>query len=130
MSESTAMTHLRIQKRSQAVNAAYQAARQERQKLALWEEDQDFSVLGELELLTSHIQGYAGRIANGQVFESPQLEVARLQKFQAFIVPCVSEWYLTEGEQYPQLCAYLETLDHLRLLLIEQLERTDDRVVA
>jgi hypothetical protein len=121
---------LRIQKRSQAVNAAYQAARQERQQLALWEEDQDFSILGELELLTSHIQGYAGRIANGQIFESPYLEVARLQKLQAFTVPCVSEWYLTEEDQYPQICAYLETLDHLRLLLIEQLEQTDDRVVA
>jgi hypothetical protein len=130
MSDPIAMTMRRIQKRSQAVNVAYQSAYSERHRLALWEEDQDLSILGELEILTSQIQGYAGRIVSGKGFEAPLIEVAKLQKLAAFAVPCISIWYLTEGEQYPLICAYLETLDHLRLLLIEQLEREGDRVVA
>jgi hypothetical protein len=64
--------------------------------------------------------------AMGQVFDAPQLDVVKLQKLQAFAVPCLREWYFAEGEQYPQICTYLETLDHLRLLLIEQLENIGD----
>lgn len=118
-----------LQRLIKQVNLTYQATRGERRQLAQWEGDREFSVLGEIELLTSQLQGYAGQVLTGQC-PKPADVLATLRKVKPFEIAPVAAWYLTDGEQYPQTCAYLETLDYLRLLLVEYLSQTTVQVAA
>jgi hypothetical protein len=92
----------------------------ERHQLAIWEEDQEFSLLGEVELLTIDLQGYAGQILMG-VCQEPDQVLAVLKKAQPFETASISDWYITLSEGYPQMSRYIEMLDYLRLLLMEYL---------
>lgn len=60
---------LHIRRLVKQLNSEYQAMRSERHRLAQWEEEQDFSILGEIEVFAAKIQGYAGQIM-AQTFES------------------------------------------------------------
>jgi hypothetical protein len=109
-----------IQRLTQEINRSYQSMGDERRRLAQWEETQEFSPLGEIELLTSTIQGHAGRLLADRIDPSTEI-FAQLHGANPFEIKPISDWYITNGEQYPQICHYLELLDYLRLLLVEQL---------
>ena len=118
-----------IQRLTQAINLAYQAMRDERHRLAQWEATQTFSILGELELLTTTLQGYAGHLIADHW--SPSTETLRhLQQTKPFAIAPISDWYLTDADQYPQVIRYIELLDYLRLLLVEYSEQAASQIAA
>ena len=51
-----------IQVLSEQLNQIYQAMKVERQTIARWEEEQEFSILGVMELFSSDIQGYVEQL--------------------------------------------------------------------
>jgi hypothetical protein len=122
-----AMAH--IKRLSQEINAAYQAMRDERHQLATWEETQEASILGEIELLTTHLQGYAGRFLASRDEESTE-SLAKIYAVKPFEITQISDWYMAYGEQYPQICRYIELLDYLRLLLVEYWKQRPHQVAA
>lgn len=120
MENSNEVVIAHIKRLSQQINLAYQAMQDERHHLAVWEENQEFSLLGEVELLTADLQGYVGQVLT-EACQQPHQVLAVLQKAKPFETAPISDWYITLGEQYPQMCRYIEMLDYLRLLLVEYL---------
>ncbi len=118
-----------IERLTQAINLAYQAMRDERHQLAQWEATQEFSILGELELLTTTLQGYAGQLIAGHWKPSSET-LTHLQQTKPFAIAAISDWYLTDGDQYPQIIRYIELLDYLRLLLVEYSGQTASQIAA
>ena len=97
----------------------YQNTKLEREKIALWEETQEFSVLGTIEVLTDDIRGYSFQIINNNSIDKSQEMLNELNKLKIFEIPEVIEWYLTPEFDYPKMKHYAETLNYLRLLIIE-----------
>lgn len=97
----------------------YQQTRAERQKLELWEEPKDFTILGVIEMFTTDIRGYASQVMNHDVLENSQEIIEKLQKLQIFNISYVAEWYFTAEDNYPLIKRYIEKLNYLRLLIIE-----------
>lgn len=114
------LTH--IQHLAQQINHLHQTSRTERIQLADWEDDRPFSILGELELLASTIQGYIGQM-NADRLESPATASLDLQRRNPFAIPELAAWYFSNNNSYPQLCRYLELLDYLRLSLLNALQQ-------
>lgn len=96
----------------------YKNTREERRKLLHWEESKDFSILGEIEIFTDNIRGYASQITNNTL-ENPQEKLEILKQIQIFNIPNFWNWYFQYENEYPQLENYIEKLNYLRLLLIE-----------
>ena len=99
----------------------YQNTKLEREKIALWEETQEFSVLGTIEMLTDDIRGYSFQIINNNSIATSQEILNELNKLKIFEIPEFIEWYFTPEFDYPQMKHYAETLNYLRLLIIEYL---------
>lgn len=55
---------------SDQLDALYQSSQAERLAIAQWEAEQEFSILGVLELFSSEVQGYVEQLKLGQ-FTSP-----------------------------------------------------------
>ncbi len=120
MTSPDSLTHL--QHLAQQINHLHQASRAERIQLAEWEDDRPFSILGELELLASTIQGYIGQLSADRL-ESPTTASLELQRRNPFAIPELAAWYFSNENSYPQLCRYLELLDYLRLCLLSALQQ-------
>jgi hypothetical protein len=106
---------------SEQLDTLYKALKAERLAIAQWEEDQDFSILGVLELFSSEVQGYAEQIKLAQ-FTSPLAHsIDHLRQLNLFKIDYVADWYFQNLEQYPQTKQYIEELDHLRLSTLEYL---------
>jgi len=99
----------------------YQSTKLERERIALWEENQEFSVLGTIEVLTDDIRGYSFQIINNNSIAKSQEILNELNKLKIFEIPEFIEWYFTPEFDYPQMKHYAETLNYLRLLIIEYL---------
>ncbi|WP_325034671.1 hypothetical protein [Nostoc sp. 'Lobaria pulmonaria (5183) cyanobiont'] len=85
-------------------------------------EDEDFSLLEELELLTVNIRGYASQIQSiGQIVNQAQA-IEQLQAMQVLNVPQIASFYFGSNGNYEQIKSYIRTLDYLRLLLLEYLQ--------
>lgn len=97
----------------------YQNTQQERLKLSLWEENQEFSILGIIEMLTDIIRGYAFQVINNNSLEVTEAIINELEKLKVFEIPEFSQWYFSSEFNYPQSKKYIETLNYLRLLIIE-----------
>ena len=97
----------------------YQNIRLEREKIALWEENQEFSILGIIEVLTDDIRGYAFQIITNNSSANAQDILNELNKLKIFGIPEFTEWYFSSEFDYPQIKHYVETLNYLRLLIIE-----------
>ena len=83
--------------------------------------EEDFTILEEIELLTTDIRGYASQIkAQGYINEKAKT-VKNLQKMRVFNIPKISEFYFNNQLNFPQVKNYLQMLDYLRLLIIEYL---------
>ncbi|MEA5602726.1 MAG: hypothetical protein RMZ41_007155 [Nostoc sp. DedVER02] len=97
----------------------YQKTKKERHQIALWEESQDFTVLGVIEVFTSDIRGYAFQVVANDSLENNQEVVENLRKLKIFEIPYFAQWYFSTESDYPQIKRYIETLNYLRLLIIE-----------
>jgi hypothetical protein len=99
----------------------YQNTKLEREKIALWEETQEFSILGTIEVLTDDIRGYSFQVISNNSSTKAQDILNELNKLKIFEIPEFIEWYFTPEFDYPQMKRYAETLNYLRLLIIEYL---------
>ncbi|MFB2834975.1 hypothetical protein [Floridanema evergladense] len=97
----------------------YQHTKEERHKIALWEDSQEFSILGVIEIFTDDIRGYAAQAIANDTLENPQQIAENLQGLKIFDVPYFTNWYFSHESDYPQIKRYVETLNYLRLLIIE-----------
>jgi hypothetical protein len=113
---------IHMQLLSTQMNEQYRQMKDERKVLSRWEEEQEFSILGMLELFSGDIQGYVETIAlTPQTI--PETEVlTHLRKLNTFQVDDFTAWYFENWQTYPQIKQYIEQLDHLRLLLIEHFD--------
>ena len=116
----SAQAHIRLL--STQLDEQYQAMKAERSAIAHWEEDQEFSILGVLELFSSEIQGYAERVLlNSSKAALDISSLTHLRQLNVFNIDYFADWYFNHFSLYPQIQHYVEQLDHLRLLLIEHL---------
>ena len=101
----------------------YKGARAERQAIAktLSDDDSDFSLLEELELLTTDIRGIGSRFVASQI-DNHQDVIGQLERLQVLNVPSVKEFYFDPAMQAERLKLYISLLDYLRLLLIGYLQ--------
>lgn len=102
----------------------YQNTKQERKEItALFSaSEEDFTLLEEIELLTSDIRGYASQIHAQGSIENKQEAIEQLQTMRVFDIPAIAQFYFTTNTNYPHLKAYIRTLDYLRLLILEYLQ--------
>jgi hypothetical protein len=117
----THLTQTHIQHLAEQINRLHQSCRAERIQLADWEDDRPFSILGELEILASQLQGYSGQFTNERLDAAA---VADLQQRNPFASPAIADWYFAHGHDYPNLCRYLELLDYLRLSLLTAVQQS------
>ncbi len=112
-----------IQLLAQLTNT-YQNTRGERKEISIHfpPEEEDFSLLEELELLTVNIRGYASQIqSTGQIVNQAQA-IDQLQAMRVLNVPQIANFYFGSNGNYEQINSYIRTLDYLRLLLLEYLQ--------
>ncbi|WP_071191920.1 hypothetical protein [Trichormus sp. NMC-1] len=108
---------------SQLTNA-YQNTRSERKEIATKfpPENEEFSLLEEIELLTVNLRGYASQIAaTGQIVNKEQV-ISQLQAMRVFSINQIGEFYFNSNGKYEQMKDYIRMLDYLRLLLLEYLQ--------
>lgn len=101
----------------------YQNTKQERKEIASLSpaSEEEFTILEEIELLTSDIRGYASQIQTRGWIENEQEAIERLQTMRVFDVPVIAQFYFTNDGDYTQIKAYIRMLDYLRLLILEYL---------
>lgn len=119
-----AFTKERIRLLSMQLDEMYKQMKLERSNIAHWEEEQEFSILGIIELFSTDIQGYAEQ-ALLKTSDTILINnsVNHLQQLNVFNIDYFAQWYLHNLEMYPQTQKYVEQLDHLRLLLIDYLSK-------
>jgi len=106
----------------------YQATRIERQEIAIQfpPENEEFSLLEELELLTVNLRGYASQFqSTGRIVNKDHV-IEQLQAMRVLNVPQIASFYFGSNNSYEQIKSYIRTLDYLRLLLLEYLQFQSD----
>ncbi len=83
--------------------------------------EQTFSILEEMDLLTVDLRGYANQIVFNQQIPNPDQALTVLQSIHIFQNPSMAELYFIKNQQFPLFYQYLQKLDYLRLLLIDWL---------
>jgi hypothetical protein len=108
---------------SQLTNT-YQNTRSERKEIAthFFPENEEFSLLEEIELLTVNLRGYASQVtATGQILNKEQV-IFKLQGMRVFSMSPIGKFYFSNNGKYEQIKNYIRMLDYLRLLLLEYLQ--------
>jgi hypothetical protein len=101
----------------------YQAAKSERtQAAADPAPEAGFSILEELEMLTVSISGYAAQIQTTGKVKNTEKAIGDLRQFNVFENPVIGQFYQQADNDYPNLQAYIQLLDYLRLLSLEYLQ--------
>lgn len=119
-----ACTKERIRLLSMQLDEMYKQMKAERNKIAHWEEEQEFSILGVIELFSTDIQGYAEQaLLNTSDTPFGNNSVNHLRRLNVFNIDYFIQWYFHNLEMYPQTKKYVEQLDYLRLLLIDNLSK-------
>ncbi len=116
---SPAIAHMRLL--SNQLDRLYREMKPERKAIGQWEEDQEFSILGILEVFASDIQGYIEQLETPTLTTSPSATLTHLRQLNVFDIDYFTAWYFDHLDTYPIVKQYIEHLDHLRLLLIEHL---------
>ncbi|MEA5576262.1 hypothetical protein [Anabaena sp. UHCC 0451] len=102
----------------------YQNTRRERKEIATQfpPENEEFSLLEEIELLTVNLRGYASQIAaTGDIVNKEQV-ISQLQAMRVFSITQIGKFYFNSNGKYEQMKDYIRVLDYLRLLLLEYLQ--------
>jgi hypothetical protein len=102
----------------------YQQTQSERREVATVfpPSDENFSIIEELELLTTDLRGYANQLQFRDWIEDPAAAIDRLQSLRLFSIPHIAEFYFENSQDYPKLKEYMRQLDYIRLLLLEYLQ--------
>ena len=115
-----AKTH--IQLLLEQLEQDFKAAKDERRQLAIWEDTQDTSVLGVIELYTTDIRGCTAQVLEQTFLDEPQRMISHLKELQLFEVSYLADWYFTT-QKFPKIKQYIDDLDYLRLLTVEYLNK-------
>jgi uncharacterized membrane protein len=101
----------------------YQKTKLERQQIAVnySSSKEEFTLLEEIELLTTDIRGYGSQIKNRGYLENHLQAIERLQQIRIFEIANIAEFYFNTSNQYENVKSYLRMLDYLRLLILEYL---------
>lgn len=101
----------------------YQKTKSERKAIAHLStpSEDEFTVLEEIELLTTDIRGYASQIKARGYIENPEQAIEQLQHKRVFDIPQIAQFYLTNSHNCEKLKSYLRMLDYLRLIILEHL---------
>jgi hypothetical protein len=101
----------------------YQNTKSERQAIAYQfpVSETEFTLLEEIELLTTDIRGYGSQIKARGYIENPQQAIEQLKQKRVFDIPGISQLYLHNSHEYENIKSYLRILDYLRLLILEYL---------
>ena len=99
----------------------YQNCRQEREKMTLefLPSEEEFSLLEEIELLTTDIRGYASQIKVQGNINNKLTATEQLQKMRIFNTLTTAQFYFNNQLNFPLIKSYLRMLDYLRLLILE-----------
>lgn len=81
----------------------------------------EFSILEEIDLLTTDLRGYASQITINQQIKNPDQSLKNLRNLRILANSTLAELYFTKNEQFPLIYQYLQKLDYLKLLLIDWL---------
>ena len=104
------------------LNQLYRQTKSERNQLALIaKNDQEFTVLEEIELLTVELRGYASQIQARGGVENLEEAINRLQMMHIFEIPVIANLYF-DNEEYDLIKSYIRMLDYLRLLILDYLQ--------
>lgn len=116
----------RIAGLSEQAVALHQAAVKEQRLLRRTCAASDGSnVLLEVEAYASDIAGYASYAARRVPVRYPAEALDSLRRLTLFDLASVAAWYYQCGVEAPKMRLYLESMDHLRTLVIEYIERFD-----
>jgi hypothetical protein len=120
----TLPTRWHIRRVSERLNTLYRDVAAERRRLHAeeWERNESFSILGEIESWTTDVQGYAAWVAKPGRHPRPLEAIADLEGKRLDALPHVAEWFASPANTYLGLKNYVETVDYLRLLVMEYLE--------
>lgn len=96
-------------------------AKADRKNLAqtLPNDSDDFTVLEEIELLTTEIRGYASQIKIYGRIKNEEEAIKILESKRIFAISSIAQWYFNSDDDYQQLKLYASMLDYLRLLILE-----------
>jgi hypothetical protein len=83
--------------------------------------DHEFSILEEIDLLTTELRGYASQINVNQQIKNPDQTLTKLRNLRILANPSLAELYFIKNEQFPLIHQYLQKLDYLKLLIIDWL---------
>jgi hypothetical protein len=99
-------------------------AKADRKKLAptLPKNSDDFTVLEEIELLTTEIRGYGSQIKISGRINNEEEAIKTLESKGIFAIPSIAQWYFNSQDDYQQLKFYVSMLDCLRLLILEYIK--------
>jgi hypothetical protein len=110
----------------------YQQTQSERREVAVAfpATDENFSIIEELELITTDLRGYASQLQfrdwiedSATAIDSPEERLRqRLQSLRLFSIPHIAQFYFENSQDYPKLKEYMRQLDYIRLLLLEYLQ--------
>jgi hypothetical protein len=81
----------------------------------------EFSILEEIDLLTTELRGYASQINVNQQIKNPDQNLTKLRNLRIFANPSLAELYFIKNKQFPLIYQYLQKLDYLKLLIIDWL---------
>jgi len=84
--------------------------------------DDEFAFLEEFELLIVSICGYAKQIQMTERVQDFDAAIVHLQQLQVFANSTIAQFYTETKGQYPNVQAYLQLLNYLRLLTLEYLQ--------
>jgi hypothetical protein len=102
----------------------YQQTQSERREVAVAfpATDENFSIIEELELITTDLRGYASQLQFRDWIEDSATAIDRLQTLRLFSIPHIAQSYFENSQDYPKLKEYMRQLDYIRLLLLEYLQ--------
>ncbi len=102
----------------------YQQAKAEKLALASqpFNEDTEFSLLEELELLTVSIRGFGCQFITATGVGNQSDAVRQLKQMRVFDVPSIAKFYFDASVESEYLRLYVSLLDYLRLLILEYLQ--------
>ena len=81
----------------------------------------EFSILEEIDLLTTDLRGYASQIKINQQINNTDQALTKLRNLRILANPSLAELYFIKNEQFPFIHQYLQKLDYLKLLIIDWL---------
>lgn len=89
--------------------------------------EQEFSIMEEIDLITTDLRGYASQIKITNQIQKPDQALKYLR--QTFILsnPLIADLYFSQKEKFPLTHQYLQKLDYLKFLLIDALTDSSDR---